>query len=312
MTPSTASLRAILVTGKGGVGKTTFAAALARSLAGRGLRVLAAELVGSAEADSPLARTLGVSGTVDEPQVVAPDLSFARIVPSAGHLSFLRTALPMKVMADAAMKSSAIRRFLMAAPSLPEMGALYRLLELVEAKHTDGSPRYQTLVVDLPATGHALALAQVPASILDVIPHGPIADAVRRGLGLLYDRSRTAAFVVTLPEMLPVSESLELSQALEKHKIPVRGFVINRMPWDPFDAEQRRSLDRALATHPNVLGARLFRRSDRANRAKERLVSSGATVLAELDERGDEGAALMDALTSELSRVLVGTLAGVA
>jgi anion-transporting ArsA/GET3 family ATPase len=297
MTPTTASLRAILVTGKGGVGKTTFAAALARSLAARGTRVLAAELVGSADADSPLARTLGIRGPLDDARDVSPGLAFARIVPSAGHLSFLRTALPMKVMADAAMKSSAIRRFLMAAPSLPEMGALYRLLELVEQKLPSGAPRYETLVVDLPATGHALALAQVPASILDVIERGPIADAVRRGLGLLYDRSRTAAFVVTLPEMLPVSESLELAQALEKHKIPVRGFVINRMPWDPFDAAERKNLDVALTEHPNVLGARLFRRTDRAERAKARLIGAGAKVLAELDERGDEGVALLDALT---------------
>ena len=60
----------------------------------------------------------------------------------------------MKILADAAMRSNAIRRFLAAAPTFPEMGVLYRLLDLVRAKRRDGSVEHETIIVDLPATGH--------------------------------------------------------------------------------------------------------------------------------------------------------------
>ena len=86
---------------------------------------------------------------------------------------------------------------------------------LVRAKRRDGSDEHELIIVDLPATGHALALAQIPASLLRVIPTGPIANAVREGLDLLTDPARTGAIVVTLPETLPVSEALELVQGIE-------------------------------------------------------------------------------------------------
>ena len=74
------------------------------------------------------------------------------------------------------------RRFLAAAPTFPEMGVLYRLLDLVRAKRRDGTDEHEMIIVDLPATGHALALAQIPASLLRVIPSGPIAAAVREAV----------------------------------------------------------------------------------------------------------------------------------
>jgi arsenite/tail-anchored protein-transporting ATPase len=304
--PKLGALRAVMMTGKGGVGKSTLTAALARHLAQQNIRVLCTELVGSPDADSPLARLLGVQHAGSEPVAVGPNLSFARVDPSAGHLSFLRSALPLKVMADAAMKSSAIRRFLMAAPSLPEMGSLYRLLELTELRLPNGEPRYQTLVCDLPATGHAVALAQIPASILNVLDKGPIADAVRRGLDLLYDANKSAAIIVTLPETLPVSESLELGASLKKHGIPLRGIVLNRAPWSPFSEAELSAVEAALVSTTQsgggqVRGARLFGRIRRAEVARARLREAGATVLADITEQSLEGSALIDSLLAAVS-----------
>jgi arsenite/tail-anchored protein-transporting ATPase len=306
MTQPLGSLRAVLVTGKGGVGKSTLTAALAQNLAGQGIRVLCTELVGSSEADSPLARLLGAQESGSEPVAISANLSFARVDPSAGHLSFLRSALPLKVMADGAMKSAAIRRFLMAAPSLPEMGSLYRLLELTELKLPSGEPRYQTLLCDLPATGHAVALAQIPASILNILDKGPIAEAVRRGLALLSDPKKSAAIIVTLPETLPVSESLELGASLTKHGIPVRGIVLNRAPWSPFSEVDLSTLEGAIeklgqSGSGQVSGARLFGRIRRAEVARARLRDSGATVLADITEQSLEGSALIDSLTQAVA-----------
>lgn len=264
-------LRAVLVTGKGGVGKTTVAASLARWFAASGKRVLCAELSAEDAATSPLADALGLERLKDEPVDVAENLRAAALAPALGHQRFLRDVLPMKILADAAMRSGAIRKFLAAAPTFPEMGVLYRLLDLVRAKRKDGTHLHETIIVDLPATGHALALAQIPQSLLRVIPTGPIAEAVREGLGLLMDPKQTGAVVVTLPETLPVTEALELVQGIQKHGIPLAQLVVNRVPFDPFTRGERDALKRLLAGRPPTLGERTLERIDRAEVALARI-----------------------------------------
>jgi len=266
-------LRAVLVTGKGGVGKTTVAASLARFFAASGRRVLCAELSAEDAATSPLADALGLEKLTEEAVPVNENLRAAALAPALGHQRFLRDVLPMKILADAAMKSAAIRRFLAAAPTFPEMGVLYRLLDLVRAKRRDGSVEHETIVVDLPATGHALALAQIPQSLLRVIPTGPIANAVREGLALLMDPTQTGAVVVTLPETLPVTEALELVAGIEKHEIPLAQVVVNRVPFDPFSEDERAAVKHLLAGRPPTLGERTLERIDRAVAALARVRS---------------------------------------
>jgi anion-transporting ArsA/GET3 family ATPase len=265
------SLRAVLVTGKGGVGKTTVTASLARYAASHGKRVLCAEMVGDPAASSALADALGVERLDVEPVTVAPNVKAVLLAPHLGHVRFLRDVLPMKVLADTAMRSAAIRRFLAAAPTFPEMGVLYRLLDLARKKLKDGTDEHEMIIVDLPATGHALALAQIPASILRVIPTGPIANAVREGLGLLTDNKRTGAVVVTLPETLPVSEALELIRGIELHHIPVSRLFVNRVPFDPFSEEERAVVSGLLLGRGPTLGARSMERIERARGSLARL-----------------------------------------
>ena len=273
------SLRAVLVTGKGGVGKTSVTAALALALASSGRRVLCGEVAAAAEAASALALALGAEKAGLEPVTVGERLDLVVLDPAHGHRAFLRDVLPMRMIADAAMSSQPIRRFLSAAPALPEMGVLYRILELLRLEREGGEPRYDTLVVDLPATGHALALAQIPGTLLEILPGGPIVDAVRDGLDILRDPKRTGAVVVTLPETLPVSESLELLVGIEKHAIPVKGVVLNRMPPNPFSPDELAALAAFSPEIPSVLGTRSVARVVRANAALDRLERHGADVL---------------------------------
>jgi anion-transporting ArsA/GET3 family ATPase len=264
-------LRTVLVTGKGGVGKTTVSAALARHAAAQGRRVLCAEMAGDPAASSALADALGVEHLDVEPVTVAPNLKGVLLAPHLGHTRFLRDVLPMRLLADAAMRSAAIRRFLAAAPTFPEMGVLYRLLELVRKRHRDGGDEHELVIVDLPATGHALALAQIPASLLRVIPTGPVAAAVREGLELLMDRRRTGALVVTLPETLPVSEALELMAGMEAHAVPLSHVVANRVPFNPFTDAELEEARGLLSGRGPTLGARSIDRIDRARSALLRL-----------------------------------------
>jgi len=267
--------RCVLVTGKGGVGKTTCAAAFALFAARSGKRVLLAEVAyQSAEhpsnSASPLSRALGIGPLSEEPSLIAKNLSAVLLMPTAGHSRFLRSALPMGRLADAALKLNAIRRFLEAAPTLAEMGVLYRILDLVKELRPDGSPAHELIVVDMPATGHALALAQIPTAILEVIHTGPIANSVREGLLLLRDASKTTSVVVTLPETLPVSEAVELVEGLRKYEIPFFGVLLNRMPTNLFTPEERSAVD-AFIEGRALLGGRMLMAIDRAKSCLERL-----------------------------------------
>jgi anion-transporting ArsA/GET3 family ATPase len=138
-------------------------------------------------------------------------------------------------------------------------------------KRRDGSDEHEMIIVDLPATGHALALAQIPASLLRVIPSGPIAAAVREGLDLLTDKQRTGAIVVTLPETLPVSEALELASGITQHDIPLAQVMVNRVPFDPFSEEEREAVRAMLAGRGPTLGERTMERIDRARVSLARL-----------------------------------------
>ena len=288
----------MLVTGKGGVGKTTLTASLARYAAAQGKRVLCAEMLGDEGAGSALATALGAKGLESEPIEIAPNLSAVLLDPHLGHSRFMRDVLPMKILADAAMRSAAIRRFLAAAPTFPEMGVLYRLLDLVRMKTKSGEFQHEMIIVDLPATGHALALAQIPASLLRVIPTGPIANAVREGLDLLTDPERTGAVVVTLPETLPVSEALELCRGIAEHDIPLAQVFVNRVPFDPFTDEEREVVRELLAGRAPTLGERTMERIDRARVSMARLQREVKVPIVALQDVWLEGPRLAEEMAS--------------
>jgi anion-transporting ArsA/GET3 family ATPase len=230
----------LLVTGKGGVGKTAVAAALAKVAHAQGNRVLIAEVTPEISSPSPLLALFGrptLEGDGDEPQLLAPNLYGIRLSPSIGHRAFLRSALRVRLLVDAAMRSAALTRFLMAAPTFPEVGTLYQLVSLIRLRAFD------QIVLDLPATGHALALVSLPRTVNRIVPSGLIGDAIREGLETLTDPERTAAVVVTLPESMPVTEASELIAGLERCSIATGAAVLNRMAVDPFSTPERAALE---------------------------------------------------------------------
>lgn len=293
------SKRVVLFTGKGGVGRTsvTAAAALAARRAGR--RVLVTE-VGDEGADySPLARQLGRERLPSTPDRIEPGLDGVLLLPRTGQELFLTSVLRIPALARAAVGSDALARMLSAGPSFREMGVFFQLLTYLRATLPDGQPRWELILVDMPATGHTLALTGLPAVLLRLVSRGPIADALREGQSYLNDPKKGAAYVVTIPETLPVSESLELIDGLRQTSMPAAGIVLNRVPEDPFTPEERAALA-PLVARERLFGAEGFGRVEHARRERHRLASQTTLPIFEVPEKPLHGPALRDAIADAL------------
>lgn len=279
--------RILLITGKGGVGKTTLTVALARAAARRGRRVLLCEIGDPEGGPSPVGRLIGRTRLTDEPVRVDDNLDACHLWARTGHELFLRSVLPGGPLIRGALRSKAVDRFLTAAPSFYEMGVFHHVLTLLEAKGPGGRLRHDLLVLDMPATGHALALTGLPEILLRLIPVGPMADAVRRGQAILNDPEQGEAWVVSLPEQLPVTESIELVAGLRKTGMPTGGILLNRMPIDRFAPDERAAVDGWL-TGRHMHGELGFRRIERAEVEHRRLEASVDLPVLLVPDSGDD------------------------
>ncbi len=287
--------RFLIVTGKGGTGKTSIAAAIVRLARKAGKRVVACEVGRDDASPSPLLGLIAPGRAASrEPQEIDDRVSHVVLRGDDGVRDFLRDAMPFKFMADRALKVDAVRSFLEAAPAFGEMGVLYRGMQLLRATRRGGAPLYDLMVLDAPASGHTLAFASLPDTVLKVFTVGPIAAAARAGVELIRDPKTTSAVIATLPEALPVSEATELWSGLRDRRLDVGAIVANQVPHDPFTREERAALEAKLPHE--VLGRRALVRIERAADALARLRELGSPLLrvAELDARGAELAAAIE------------------
>ena len=292
--------RVHLIMGKGGVGRTTVAVSMAQAAALRGKRVLLTE-VGDPEATkSAIGAFFGREELRVEPEHVAPGIDACRLWAEKGQESFARTVLPTGPRVKTALRSRAMRRLMSAAPAFHELGIFYHLLSLLELCGKDGQEQYSAVIVDMPATGHALALAELPKITLQVISRGPLPNAMRRGQAYINNPAVTAAWVVTLPEQLPVTESLELLEGLKRTGVPAAGVILNRHLDNYFSKAEIEVIEGALQDHP-VRGTTSFQRIQTADRSSTRLRESTDLPIVQLDNivnpiNGDPSPALANAL----------------
>lgn len=202
--------RLIVVTGKGGVGKTSIAAALGLLLSERGRSALVLEV----DPRENVHRILDTAPSDGQVVTVRPGLYLQNLQPRQVVDQLIGERVKLGVLVRRILNSPIYTHFAEGAPGLKELAILGHALRLVEGE-TPSGPQVDVVILDAPATGHGMSMLRAPGLVSDVLQHGPVARLTTRVAELVGDPQACGIVVITLAEEMPVTEALELRSALE-------------------------------------------------------------------------------------------------
>lgn len=235
--------RTVFVTGKGGVGKSTVSAALALAWRDAGARTLLVEIEGQASA----AAMLSPKPLRYDPVPLGEHLAAIRITLLDALREYARLRLRARLVADRLVGNPIVDQFAQAAPGFRELLVLGKLWSLANERDERGHPTWDAIVVDSPATGHGLGLLGMAGVIARMFPVGPIAGEARAVDEFVRDHARVGVVLVSLPEELPVTETLELHAGLAEREVDVAAAVLNGLLVDRFSPDEARRVEAAAA-----------------------------------------------------------------
>jgi anion-transporting ArsA/GET3 family ATPase len=267
--------RLLIVTGKGGSGKTTVAATLALLAARRGIDTVLVDLVDGGDALNVLSKDPSAvpAGDGRSPVPISPHLFVLTIDPEVALTEYLELELRFRPLARFIVHNAGFRLLLGAAPGWRDLITLGKLWHLA-TRETQGVRPWQLLVVDAPATGHGLSFLSIPRVVIEAVRLGPIRRHTDEVQAMLTEPAETLVVPVTLPEELPVRETLELCRHVRAlgletgpavvngveaaPEVPPLGELLSALSGDPPPAE----LERVLA--PEIVRAAVEHASSRA------------------------------------------------
>jgi anion-transporting ArsA/GET3 family ATPase len=201
-----------IVTGKGGVGKSAVSAALAVLSARSGRRTLVCE-VNTEDRLGPLLEAPSVGSQISS---LERNLWAVNVQPRDAMREYALMTLKLESIYNAVFDNRLVRTFLRFIPSLQELVMLGKILHHLEEPLPEGGFKYETIVLDAPATGHAISFLSVPRVLLQTVPPGRLSEEAQHMRQLLEDSALSAVILVALPEEMPVNETLELATALRE------------------------------------------------------------------------------------------------
>ncbi|MDQ4049802.1 MAG: ATPase [Actinomycetota bacterium] len=203
--------RLLVVTGKGGVGKSTVAAAIGLAAARAGKRTVICEVAEQERVTEIFGRPpAGARETV-----LAPRLHAFSVDPEHAKEEWLRHQLRTGALAGLLHHSRAFQYITAAAPGLTEVLTIGKVWELAQLeRRTPGQAPYDLAILDAPATGGGLALLRAPRSYAAIARMGPVGRHAGKIDAFISDPSSTAVVAVALPEEMPVNETIDLEARL--------------------------------------------------------------------------------------------------
>lgn len=232
--------RVLWVTGKGGTGKSTIAAALALLGAEAGMRTLLIDV----DARGDAARFLDASPPTYQAREARKNLHHLALHPEEVLDEYLRVALKMPRVRRIGPVRRVFDFVATAAPGIKEVLIAGKIG--FEERARNGQPRWDLIVVDAAATGQVLSHLRGPRTIQEIVQVGMIRNQTAWVQQILEDPKRTGLVIVALPEEMPVDETSEfIAQLPHAVATPVLGIVANRVIESRRDDEALEALDKA-------------------------------------------------------------------
>ena len=254
-----------LFTGKGGVGKTHAACLFATALAGSGRKVLLAEVNGGGRVHAHF----GVAPADYQVQAVPslPGLYLLDIYAAAATREYAMMILRFEAIYRAIFENQVVRRFIRLVPSLGELTMLGKIWFHTQPAAA-GELELDDLVVDLPATGHALAMLGAPQAVRNTVAVGPMHEQGVRLHSMLTHPELTRLHVVSRAENMPITEALEIVAGCRALGVPLGAMVVNHttapLPDGALEAVARLDPHGPLQRLPAALARREARRREGA------------------------------------------------
>lgn len=216
--------RLLIVTGKGGVGRSAVATAIARHRASQGERVLAIAI----DRGAGLAAHLGAAHLAHDPSQVVSGLWGSVVDPAAALDEYVRLRVPAPI----ALAARVFRVLALAVPGVRDV------ILIGKVWHEATRGEWDAVIVDAPPAGQIQSVLQAPTAIGDLVPRGPVHDQAMRMAQTLGDPAITGLVVVATPEELPLTEAAEVDASATRAGIsPARLLVLNRVVDAPgFDS----------------------------------------------------------------------------